>query len=126
MKEEIKAHWYMIVIFVCFVGLLFLWEKNKTNLHEIDELKTLINTEKSIKETEAKLEEMKERERILYPEIQKKQKELRNVDQQIQEERNKLKLIKKERIKHELEKMDEYQLNNYFNELGYPTKIVGD
>lgn len=120
---NVKSNWQIVLIVLFATLSLIFWQRNYIHNKEIVNLKSQVNMTKKIEETDAQLDAMKKRQQELYPELEKKQLELKNIDQELSKKRALLNEIKREKFTNEYQKMDINQLNNLFHQSGYSTSI---
>lgn len=129
-KKEIKSaaihYWYVLACFILFVLLIFFYQRNESNKKQLETLKSQINLNQEIQKTESNLEEMKQREKELYPILQQKYSELNNIDLLISKKRNELKEIERKKINEKIQKMDINSLSTQLLQLGYPNTIISE
>lgn len=128
MKENIieflKVHLGYVLLIVCCIGILILWQHTQSVTNELTKLKSTIAITADINKVEAKLADMKQREAELYPVLQQKQQELTDTLKTLDTKKNELNKIKKEKIKNDISKMDINTLSSELSKSGYSNSII--
>jgi hypothetical protein len=113
----------ILVIINCFGGL-FVWHLYDNKLKELNSIKSQLNIQKSIDETNAKLKGMIDRETNLYPKLQAQKDSLLKANKKLDNIQAKIGLVRKDKINAEVSKMDINALSSYLNEHGYSNAII--
>jgi biopolymer transport protein ExbB/TolQ len=124
MKELLMKYYMEIIVIVCGIIMIALWQNNLSNIKELDELKKTIAVTEEINKLDSKLADMKKREAELYPLLQKKENELTITLNELDKKRLQLDKIKKEQVKYEINKMDINAVSNLLTELGYTNTVI--
>jgi hypothetical protein len=129
-KKEITSFlvhfWYVLVIVVCIGACGGLWHRGNMAKSEAAKLQKQITLNASISETEAQLEAMLQRQKELYPVLQKTWKDLKIANDKLAKTQALLVLIKKDLVRKDVEKLSPEKLSALLNALGYSNKVVGE
>jgi predicted Holliday junction resolvase-like endonuclease len=116
--------WYLVVIVVLAVVLMLYRQSLLKTKMELENAQVGANLAKEMALTEAKLKEMKDREAELYPELERKTGELNAIQGQIEKERAKLVVVKRQVIAAQVQTMDIDTLSKELNRMGYGNTVV--
>jgi hypothetical protein len=117
-------YWYLVVVFICVGCSIFLWQRSVSKTAELEELKGRINIQKSLDETNAKLNEVLKRENEIYPKLLETKRELTLASEKLSKIQNDIKLIGKDTVKDEVSKMDLNDISVFLNSYGYTNRIT--
>lgn len=115
---------FVIILISNAIGGIFIWHLYDNKSRELDSYKRQLDVQKNIDETNSKLKDLLEREKVLYPELLKQKKELSAANSKLDDIQAKINITGKEQINAEVSKMDLNDMSNYLNSLGYGNTIV--
>lgn len=115
--------WYVIVIVVVSGVAIVLWQNNQDNKKQIVDMKRQLNITEDIAATEARLEEVKQRE-VQYKELAKQNDKLFQTLTILEKKNKELEKRKKEVIRNEIEKYTTNDIHNAFSGLGIDNTIT--
>ena len=123
--DHVIANLDKLILGIVIIGLIFTWNRGNSWENKYNELKAKTVSAEEYKKIESKLDEMRRRERELYPQLDAKLKELDSSRAELSKLR---KLLKKyEELKdvndEQIKKMDLNRVADTFTSMGYPAKV---
>jgi succinate dehydrogenase/fumarate reductase flavoprotein subunit len=127
LKVEAKSaavhYWYVLVIILMGVALIITWNSRENQRKEKEVFKARVQTEGTIKEIEARLVAMQQREEE-YKKIYVEQDKLKATLAALEKQRKELDKKKKETLRNEIEKMGLLDVSRAFNSMGITNTIT--
>lgn len=123
--DFIYHNWQVVLIIGLLIGIVMLWQLNQSTKAEVLKLQSALVVKEKVEAIDAKLTEMQQREKVLYPQLQQKLSDLEKTRQDLKAAEARLKAPDQGAIRNEVNKLSETEVNRLFHDLGYDTEIRG-
>ena len=122
-KSYIIKYWFVFVIVLFIISNTVLWSMYNSKSIELSSATSKLNMQKSLDETHAKLDDILNREKDVYPKLLEIKREMSVASTKLADLQASVVLTKKEKIGEEVSKMDLNGMSSYLFSVGYSNAI---
>lgn len=123
-KSYIVRYWYLFVIVLFVISNTVMWSMFNNKCIELSTANSQLSVQKSLDETNAKLNEIVSRENDVYPKLLEIKRDLSAASSKLSAIQTSIIITKKETISEEVSKMDLNDMSSYLLSNGYRNRVI--